>query len=393
MQKTVLLFTRPIIPPWDEASKNLAYEIACSCNPESCNFCILSTKGAALPIEKLYANNIILDKIYSSATFDNHEKIQLLLRLFRFQLQADIIHFLFTPRALTSLLIRLRLFFSKTKTIQTVATVADNLFNQPDKLKKIFFADVVVAQSNYTKNKLLKAGIPNVELIYPGIDLKRYQPRHKDMKLAQKLKIRSDDFVILYVGEYVRLKAIDDIVEAVNLLKGQKIARDYKLILACRLKSQADILKKQEIIEKIQKMGYNNKVIFLDTVEDMPSLYNLSDLQIFPVREMSGKFDIPVVLIESLACGKPVIISDIPVLMEFIKNNETGVVIPQANPSALALAIVDLMNNSTKMATLSANGIILVKEKFDIEKNVHAYEKMYNRLLLNSPEQCAPKTI
>ncbi len=373
--KKVLFYTRPLSPPWDEASKNLAFEIIK--NSTGRIRCLPLTTSDTAHFNNLSQAKVSPEEIYTSNSmkFNFIEKMQLLKRLYRFSLKTDIIHFMFTPRSLTSFLIRFRLFFSKVKTIQTVATISDELIAKKRKLKKTLFANTVVVQSENTKKKLEKNGFKNVKLIYPGIDLEKYQPTEKDPKLLKYFNLTTNDFIVLFAGEYTRLKAIDDIIKSFEKIyqKDDQI----KLILACRIKSKEDTQKKKEVQSRLKEKDLTDRVILIDTFENMPALFNLSDINIFPVREMIGKFDIPLAVAEPMACKKPVIVSNIPVLEEFVKNNETGIVIEKQNPDQLSNAILDLKNNPEKMNMLGEKAMKFTRENLDIHQIAKKYEDIY----------------
>lgn len=190
-KKRILFYTRPITPPWDEASKNLAYDIAT--NLPRNQFMISLLTPLKSPFNKKLVKkhpHIKPEEIYSSANLNFKEKLQLLLRLFRPNLKIDLIHFLFTPRSITSFLIRLRLKLTKIKTLQTVATLSKKNFRNTSKLNKILFADLIVVQSKNSFKQLKAKNVENVKLIYPGINLKKYKPTSKDSKTLRKLKLK-----------------------------------------------------------------------------------------------------------------------------------------------------------------------------------------------------------
>jgi len=242
-------------------------------------------------------------------------------------------------------------------------------------LRKILFANTIVVQSENTKNKLGKAGIKNTQLVYPGIDLEKFKYTGKDAELLGYFNLATDDFIVLFNGEYTRLKAIDDVVESFEIIyrKDEKI----KLILACRIKSDEDAKKKKEVQKELEKKGLADRVTFIETFANMPALNNISDINIFPVQEMVGKFDIPLVVVEAMACKKPVIVSNIPVLEEFVKNNETGIVVEKQSPEQLAEAILEIKNNPEKMNQIGESARKFCEENFDIKKIAKKYEEIY----------------
>jgi glycosyltransferase involved in cell wall biosynthesis len=95
---------------------------------------------------------------------------------------------------------------------------------------------------------------------------------------------------------------------------------------------------------------------------------------------MTGKFDLPLALIEAMACQKPVLVSDIPVLQEFVKEGKTGFVTPKADPQKLAEKI-EMIEQEKEIRTKTAkNGFDFVLNNFDIKKNVKRYEDLYQKI-------------
>jgi glycosyltransferase involved in cell wall biosynthesis len=132
--------------------------------------------------------------------------------------------------------------------------------------------------------------------------------------------------------------------------------------------------------KRSKKLGLSKNIVFIETFNEMSKLYNISDLVIFPVREMTGKFDLPLALIEAMACQKPVLVSDIPVLQEFVKEGKTGFVTPKADPQKLAEKI-EMIEQEKEIRTKTAkNGFDFVLNNFDIKKNVKKYEDLYQKI-------------
>jgi glycosyltransferase involved in cell wall biosynthesis len=370
-RKRVLLLTRPICPPWDEASKNFAYTLAN--NIENAEIHLL-TCGK---IENL-PKNIIQENIFPSPKLDIGNKYRLYKFLRRVE-KIDIIHSLFTPTKINSFFIRRALHDKKAKIIQTVATLREDLYGE-DCFKRILFGDLIVTYSDYAKEKLEKIGLKNVQRIYPGIDLSEYYPREKNQELMKKYNISQDDFVINFTGEYVRLDAIDDVVESfIDLAKEN---RNFHLQLACRIKNQKDSDKKKKVIERLREAGCLEKVSFLDDQNyKMSDVYNLSDVSVFPVRSMAGKFDIPLAVIEAMACGVPMISSNIERLRYFL-NDENSILIRPGDRESLKEKILELYNNPEKRLELGCAGKKYAIDNFDIIEIVKKYENIYSETII-----------
>jgi len=367
--KKILLITRPIAPPWDEASKNFAYYLAK--NIATVNFTLLTNDFIPdLP------KNITQKSIYTSNHLDWLQRLRL-LKLIGIRKQFDVMHFMLTPSKMNALGFKNFLCTKKVKTIQTIATLREDLLKDSD-YKDILFADLIITYSEYAKNKLQSLGFKNAQRIYPGIDLEYYKPATHNLK-PETYNLSKGDFIVTYPGEYTRLGATDDIVNMIIQYSSILYEKKIKVLFACRIKNEADRKKKEEVVERLKNANALNLVSFTDTVSDMASLYNLSDIIIFPVRDMKGKFDVPLAAIEPMACEKPVIISDLPILKEFA-NQENSVIIERGNVPQLKEAILDLYANPEKRMSLGKSARQFVENNFDIKNVAAIYQKIYETL-------------
>lgn len=372
--KKVLLITRPISPPWDEASKNFAYFIAK--NIQNVEINLMSKAGETL---SELPQNTVQHGVYTTseiAQFNLEQKLRSLFFQFHSRGKYDINHYFFTPTTLNSFLIKNFLTSKKNKTIQTVATLREDIWTDQD-LKKLLYADLIITYSDYAKNKLANLGFKNVTRIYPGIDLKKFQFQEKDGETLEHFGISPDETVITYPGEYARLGATDNIVDSLPSIFEQ--IPNAKFVFANRVKNENDARKKEEVITKLKELGILNKVVFTDTFADMPKVYNMSDIIIFPVADMKGKFDVPLAVIEAMACEKPVVISNLPVLREFA-TPDNSVIIETGNNSQMISEIVKLSQDKDLCQKIGKVSRKFTEENFDITQVAKKYEKVYEEL-------------
>ena len=171
---------------------------------------------------------------------------------------------------------------------------------------------------------------------------------------------------------------MDDVVNA--FIKVAKVIPSAKLSMAVRVKNEGDARKKAEVVEKFKQNGLLEKVVFHDDGKfNMSDIYNLCNISLFPVQNMHGKFDVPLVVVEAMACEKPVIISDLPILAEFARDNNS-VKIQKGNIEELVAAIIELHQNSEKRSALGKTGRKFCEENFDIKKVSDIYAQIYEAL-------------
>lgn len=373
--KKVLLVTRPIAPPWDEASKNFAYNLAKDLGSQESLELHLMTRGILPELPK----SVVQENIYTSSQndFTFSQKIRSLFFQWKNRHNFDIVHYFFTPTKLNTFFIRNFLRSSKTRSVQTIATLREDIFSD-EEIKELMIADLLITYSDYSRNKLNSLGFNNVKRVYPGIDLENYKKRLDTGELRRKFGFSTDDFIINFSGEYTRLGAMDDVVE--TFIEISKKIPAARLSMAVRVKNEKDTRKKTEVVEKLRQNGVLEKIVFHDDGKyNMADIFNLCDISLFPVQNMFGKFDVPLAAVEPMACEKPVIVSDIPILKEFARP-ENSVTIERGNVQQLTGAILDLYNDPEKREILGKAGRKFCEENFDISKISEIYRQTYQEL-------------
>lgn len=370
-RKPILLVTRPLCPPWDEASKNFAYFLAKSLPGTPLS---ILTHGHLDDLPETVAQ----EDVYPSGRFDLRAKLALFVVLFRFRSRFALTHYLFTPTRLNSRIIRYLVRPTRGKTVQTVATLREDLYSEED-LRKMLFADRIITYTDASRRKLGRMGFGNVERVYPGIDLSRFSPAAKDPELLGRFGFEEGDFIVSYVGEYARLGATDMLADAIIRFHREHPDSRIRFFWALRVKNEADALKKEEIVHRFAEAGLGHRFHCSDTFADMPGLYNLSDVVAFPVGDMKGKFDVPLIIVEAYACGKPVILSDLPAFGEF-SNPDIAVTVPRGDGDAFLDAVMSLERDPDRRAAMGRAAREYVEREFDLRDTADRYAKIYEGL-------------
>lgn len=373
--KKVLLATRPIVPPWDEASKNFAYFLGKTVVGHELT--LLGTHDASLPELPATA---ALAPVYRSAHFGLREKANLFRYLRGNRGAFDITHYLFTPTRLNIGVIRALARPTAGKTIQTVATLRTDLYS-PRTLRGLLFADQITVYTDATRQKLNNLGLTNVERIYPGIDLERYQPCAKSQAVLDTYGLSADDFLVVYPGEYTRLGATDWLVETLIRHFTGAVAEPFVFLFACRIKNEADHVKREVVRERFRAAGCLDRIRFDegDATSDMAAVYNTADVVAFPVGDLRGKFDVPLIIIEAYASGKPVILSDLEAFREF-SNDQISATIPRLDSEAFIEKILYLKHNPDQMKEIGQAARAYAEAHFDLRETAKHYADLYAKI-------------
>ena len=167
-------------------------------------------------------------------------------------------------------------------------------------------------------------------------------PNVVDTSLFRPSGNKNEIFRFIHISEFNYQKNPGQIFEAVALLK-QIAGRPFEvLVFAPDPVKVNDLALKYEVREIIKFMNY--------VPQDMLALeINHSDALILYSRfETFG-----CVVIEAMASGIPVIVSDIAVMHEIVKENVTGIITPLNQPSLLAEKMLWMMNNKNQFSALS----------------------------------------
>jgi len=111
---------------------------------------------------------------------------------------------------------------------------------------------------------------------------------------------------------------------------------------------------------------------------DVPDL-----LSVFDIFVLSSVLEgLPRVVIEAMAMERAIVATDIEGAREQIDHETTGLLVPKANPTALAEAVLRLLNNPVEAQRLAKAARNRAEELFDLNKTILSVEALYQRLTL-----------
>jgi glycosyltransferase involved in cell wall biosynthesis len=234
-------------------------------------------------------------------------------------------------------------------------------------------ADKVIAISNATKNYVLRLGAKpgQIQVIHNGVDLQRFKPLPTvKAQMRQKLGIPQDAKVVLTVRRLVYKNGIDTLIDTARLA----VRKDPKIVFLVVGKGP-DMNNVQQQIRQLGLEG-NFKLAGFVSDEELPVYYNAADVFVLPSKSGEG---LPLVAQEAMACGLPVVATNVGGISEILVKNY-GELVPANNPDALAEAVVDFAENDNFK---QGNGELraIVEERYGWERNVAQLIKIYEELI------------
>jgi glycosyltransferase involved in cell wall biosynthesis len=236
-------------------------------------------------------------------------------------------------------------------------------------------ADLVTADSQALLDRAIELGAarPKTRLVSWGVDLSRFRPGSA-AALRARLGLEADR-VILSIRAVQPLYNLDQIVAALQEVRAvlprvMLVLRDYN----------ADPDYRQRLARSIERRGLGEAIRWIgpaDCWEQNVETYRLADVAVSVPSSDSQSISI----LEAMACGVPVIASDLPAARELIRPGENGLLVPCGDPEALAEALIELLREPEQRAGFVRRNLELVRGRADQDVEMARMERLYQELL------------
>jgi glycosyltransferase involved in cell wall biosynthesis len=228
--------------------------------------------------------------------------------------------------------------------------------------------DALVAVSDEVRDDLVSYGVapPGKFTVIPyGFDLDARAGSAATREATRASAGLGESFVVGWAGRLTAIKRPLDLVHAIAEVEGATLvaAGDGEL------RPQVEAL--------AAKLGVDDRVRVLGYVTDMASWYSAFDTFLLT----SANEGTPVVAIEALAAGVPVVATAAGGTAAVVDDGETGLLAPVGDVSALASHVRRLRDEPGVRAALGAEGARRMRERFSIDRMVDDVERLYRRLL------------
>jgi alpha-maltose-1-phosphate synthase len=197
--------------------------------------------------------------------------------------------------------------------------------------------------------------------IYGGVDIARFRPDYGERKRQ-----------VVYVGRLLPHKGLDVLLRAIDdrtpvRIFGHALDSAYRVELG-RLAAGKDVVFNENASDEEIAEAYRRS-----RVSVLPSAYRASDGQFHPWPELLG-----LGVLESMACGTPVVASRVGGVPEILDDRETGYLVDPGDREQLGQRIAELLEPSSRWERMSRRGVETVRERFTwdhvAERCLQAYE-------------------
>lgn len=360
-QNTISLITKPLTPPWHDGSRLLPRYLVSHSTRSTYHVMTASHQ----PLNHL---NAIDHPVYLSphrTTASLVDKLRVMKHVANQLIHRPSanhhppFHFFFTPNATTSKIFKLLLKMnSKRPTIQTITSKPHPIQTTAD----LLFTDTLITVSNATRAELSHRTNRPIQQIYPGIP----DPVKDHATSPPPL---SHDYII-YPGDLAFADCLDNLKALAQWLKDSH--GNIRLVIASRWKTSRD----QEIGRSLERQ-FGDRLVLTGTTSEMLAWLAGALAVVFPVRSLFAKMDIPLVLLEAMALGKPLILSHMDALPEL----GTGMSCDPNAPTDFIKALDFLLTDPDALRNQGLQSRHQYETRFTAARMASDYESLYSEIV------------
>ena len=232
---------------------------------------------------------------------------------------------------------------------------------------------VVATVAELTQLRFLYKANGNMVVIPPGVDVSHFYPIPSD-EAKMYVGLKPEDRMVLFVGRIEPLKGVDTLIQAMSGLHLKEKNRPVHLAIiggdpaASPEEMTAEMARLQKLCDDL---AVGQTVVFLGKRDQdkLPYYYSAAELVVMPSHYES----FGMVALEAMACGTPVIASEVGGLAYLVRDGETGFTIPDQEPEELCDKISWLLNDPELHETMSARAVEYAQD--------YAWEKIAKQIV------------
>src|SRR5215210_8669191 len=231
---------------------------------------------------------------------------------------------------------------------------------------------VVATVAELTQLRFLYKANGNMIVIPPGVDVSHFYPIPSD-EAKMYIGLKPEDRMVLFVGRIEPLKGVDTLIQAMSCLQSREDRPVHLAIIggdpaASPREMSAEMARLQKLCDDL---AVGQTVVFLGKRDQdkLPYYYSAAAMVVMPSHYES----FGMVALEAMACGTPVIASEVGGLGYLVKDGETGFTIPDQEPDTLCEKISWLLNDRELRMNMSQHAVEYAQD--------YAWEKIAKQIV------------
>ena len=238
------------------------------------------------------------------------------------------------------------------------------------------YADKIVTVSQAVANHIKQSPFikdSQVEVIYNGVDNAVYYPMDAS-SIREKFDIAQDALVIGMIGRVNAIKGQNDFIEAVEPLLEKN---EQAVAFLAGGVFPGEEWRLEELDKRIASSSVVSQIHRIDYYDKTSELYNMFDIFVLPSIKPDS---LPTVVLEAMACSKPVVGYNNGGIAEMVVDDKSGCLVKPNRTQELSNAISLLLDSSEKREKFGRVGYQRQKELFSLESYIKNFSEFYDNL-------------
>jgi glycosyltransferase involved in cell wall biosynthesis len=243
-------------------------------------------------------------------------------------------------------------------------------------LEALAQVDLIIAPAHHWSETLRYLGLSRIRVIQNPVDLVRFAPSSADSALARRLGLTPSDVVVVHASNLQAVKRPMDLVVSAERALRQEPRLMYLVV--------GDGPERESMVRACQGLGIRQRFRFVGWVDhrDMPSFLNLADIVVM----MSEHETQALVYLEAQACGRTLLVSDVPGAREVVRDGDTGVLFQTGDAAELANLTLKLAGAAAWRAELGRNARAAVATAHALPDIISRYERTLEMVALGTAD-------
>jgi len=242
----------------------------------------------------------------------------------------------------------------------------------------------VIVLSEFSRRNMEALRVKNISLVPDGIDVNKFYRRSVAEDDFLKHGLRRGDKVVGFVGQIFREKGWRTLLEASFLVVDKVPGAKFLIVGTSYMIERKDIKyvdpfkeQRDDVVFRrvVNDMKLNKNFVFLGQRSDVGSILPLMDCLVFP---SIAPEPLPHAIMEAMACGIPVVASNIGAVSEMVLDGTTGILFEPGNVLQLSQHLVRFLGDREGKNRLAQAARRRAEEMYDIDKIIPQLEGIYN---------------